>query len=164
MQLEPLPLTVAAALFGYCFTALVNEARRSRRHALVVRKLYASPVFDDMLPLLRIARKRHIEQLTIDKTGVLFTFMYPSGSHNAFMMKNYGYPYLNMEQQEAMRTLLEECLPKLRDASRYHHSQKRVRLINGEVEYVFRYAMQNQYKAMLNRAPYYDASLQAKLR
>lgn len=161
---EFIPILLVAILLLYCIIALFREGQRSRRHRLRVKKLYASPVFEEMLPMLSAAKKRHLEQVTIDKTGVLFTYMTPVGSNAAFIMKSHGFSYLTMEQQEAMRTLLEECLPKLTDIKRYRPSCRRVRLVNGDVEYEFRYIMQNGYKAMLARAPYYDAALQARSR
>ena len=63
-----------------------------------------------------------------------------------------------------MRTLLEECLPKLTDIKRYRPSCKRVRLVNGDVEREFHYTMQNSYKTMLSRAPYYNTAFQIKPR
>ena len=66
------------------------------------------------------------------------------------------------EQQEALRAVLEECLPKIRDSQLYHLSRQRVRLLNGQVEYVYRYTISNAYKARLSRAPYYDGTLQPR--
>ena len=164
MRQEFLPVLFVLFLLLYCLIALFREGQRGRRHKLRVKKLYSSPVFEEMLPMLRGAKNRPLEQVTIDKTGVLFTYMTPVGSHSAFLMKSHGFSYLTLEQQEAMRTLLEECLPKLKDIKRYRPSCRRVRLVNGDVEYEFRYIMQNSYKAMLARAPYYDAALQPRSR
>jgi len=33
-------------------------------------------------------------------------------------------------------------------------------LLNGTVEYTYQYTIDNAYKAQLNRAPYYDGTLQ----
>lgn len=164
MRTEFLPVLFVILLLFYCFFTLFQEGQRSRRHKLRVQKLYASPIFQEMLPVLTMAKKRPLEQVTIDKTGVRFAYMTPVGSWDVFDMKENGFAYLTFEQQEAMRTLLEECLPKLADIKRYRSSSRRVRLVNGDVEYEFRYVMQNSYKAMLARAPYYDSSLQTRLR
>ena len=106
--------------------------------------------------MLEHARKRHLEQVRVDKTGVLITYLFPAGSNSAFLMKPHGYAYLTEEQQDAMRTLLEECLPKLRQRGCYRLLRRTYHLVNGQVEYSYRYVMQNHYKASLVRAPYYE--------
>lgn len=143
---------------------LIKQYRYSRMVQLRVRKLYASPVYEAMQPLLKAAQHRQLERLSIDKTGVLFQYLIPSGSRSAFLMKNHGFAYLTPEQQDAMRALLEQCLPKLRDHTRYQLSKKKHRLLNGDVEYSYSYVMANSYKITLTRATYYDPKLQARLR
>lgn len=156
MESMILPILAMLAFFIYCIASLLKESKRLRRHALMVRKLYESTLFEDLMPILLKAKKRHIVQVTIDKTGLLFTYLTPAGSHLAFMMKKHGYAYLTTEQQLAMETVLEECLPKLKDSKKYRRSCRKIHLVNGDVDYVYRYTMQNGYKTMLNRAPYYD--------
>lgn len=164
MERTLLPILLALVLFIYCLNGLWQETQRLRRHALRVKKLYASELFEELAPVLAMARKRHVEQITIDKTGLLFAYLSPVGSHTAFLMKNHGFAYLSLEQQQAMETVLEECLPKLKDKKRYRHSSRRLHLVKGDVDYVFRYTMQNGYKTKLNRAPYYDANMQEAVR
>ena len=154
------PVVLEAALgtllLVYLIAALVREIRRLQRQRMRVRKLYASPVFQDMLPMLEHARRRRLEQVRVDKTGVLITCLFPAGSNTAFLMKPHGYAYLTEEQQAAMRTLLEECLPKLRQRGCYRLLRRAYRLVNGQVEYSYRYVIQNRYKASLVRIPYYE--------
>ena len=114
-----------------------------------------------MAPFLKAARLSRIEQLTVDKTGIILRRL-GQETDSAFLMRPNGYAYLSQEQQEALRAVLEECLPKLRDNRRYHVSRRRVRLLNGTVEYGYRYTMRNDYKAALNRAAYYESSLKAR--
>ena len=151
-----LEAVLGTLLLVYLIAALVREIRRLQRQRMRVRKLYASPVFQDMLPMLEHARRRHLEQVRVDKTGVLITYLFPAGSNTAFLMKPHGYAYLTEEQQAAMRTLLEECLPKLRQRGCYRLLRRTYRLVNGQVEYSYRYVMQNRYKASLVRIPYYE--------
>lgn len=158
-----LPIALALALFVITIVGAMRERDSNRRHQLRVRKLYASPVFDNLSPILKAAKKRHVEQVIIDKTGVVLCFLSPVGSNTAFLMKEYGFQYLSVEQQEAMRTVLEECLPQLRDHKLYHLNRQRIVLLNGDVEYVSRYIMQNSYKVRLIRAPYYDATLKTRM-
>lgn len=154
MRREVWLILLAAALLAYLIVLICREARAVRRHKLRVRKLYASPVFEAMLPFLSTARRRRLEQARVDKTGVLFTYLTPPGSSSAFLMKKQGFAYLTPEQQNAMRTLLEECLPYLQDRSMYRVSRRVYRLVNGEKEYSYRYVIQNDYKAMLARSRY----------
>lgn len=159
-----LPLLLVVVLTGSVVALLVQDHLRARHLRLRVKKLYASQLFEELLPMLKTAKKRHIEQLMIDKTGLAIRYFQPAGAEAAFLMRVHGYAYLTPEQQEALRMVLEECLPSLRDGRRYCLSRRRIRLVNGDTEFVYRYTIANPYKAMLVRAPYYDGSLQATTR
>lgn len=148
---------------GLLAGALWRERRQKKRLELRVQKLYASQLFEDMMPQLRFSRKQQIEQVTVDKTGVVFRYLHVKNNEAAFLMRPHGYRYLTPEQQEAMRAVLEECLPQLRDNKRYSLGRRRIRLLNGEVEYVYQYTIANDYKAALMRAPYYDGTLRTPL-
>ena len=87
MKQEYLPVLLVGILLFYCFVALLREGQRSRRHRLRVHKLYSSPVFEEMVPMLNAAKKRPLEQVIIDKTGVTFVYMTPVGSASAFMRR-----------------------------------------------------------------------------
>lgn len=155
-----LPVLLAALLAGVVVAYFYHEHIREKRLQLRVQKLYASQLFEDMIPMLQFARRNAIEQLAVDKTGVVLRYLHSEGAETAFLMRPNGYAYLTVEQQEAMRSVLEECLPKLRDVEKYHVTRKRVVLLNGSVEYTYQYTIDNAYKAQLNRAPYYDGTLQ----
>ena len=155
-----LPVLLAAMLAGLVVAYFYQEHIREKKLKLRVQKLYASQLFEDMIPMLRFARHHAIEQLSVDKTGVVLRYLHSEGAETAFLMRPNGYAYLTVEQQEAMRSVLEECLPKLRDKEKYHVIRKRVVLLNGTTEYTYQYTISNSYKARLTRAPYYDGSLQ----
>lgn len=155
-----LPVLLAALLAGVVVAYFCREHIRERKLQLRVQKLYASQLFEDMIPMLRFARHHPIELLMVDKTGVVLRYLYAEGAETAFLMRPNGYAYLTVEQQEAMRSVLEECLPKLRDTAKYHVTRKRVVLLNGNVEYTYQYTIDHDYKAQLNRAPYYNGRLQ----
>lgn len=156
-----LPVMFAALLAGVVVAYFYQEHIREQKLQLRVQKLYASQLFEDMMPMLRFARHHAIEQLVVDKTGVVLRYLHADGAETAFLMRPNGYAYLTVEQQEAMRSVLEECLPKLRDADKYHVLRKRIVLLNGSVEYAYQYTIDNAYKARLTRAPYYDGTLQS---
>ena len=153
-------ILLAGTLAGMVVLYFYREHIRERKLQLRVRKLYASQLFMDMIPMLQTARHSQIEQLAVDKTGVLIRYLHSEGAETAFLMRPNGYAYLTPDQQEAMRSVLEECLPKLADNARYHVLRKRIRLLNGDLEYAYQYTITNAYKARLCRAPYYDGSLQ----
>ena len=155
-----LPVLLAAMLAGLVVAYFYQEHIREKKLKLRVQKLYASQLFEDMIPMLRFARHHAIEQLSVDKTGVVLRYLHSEGAETAFLMRPNGYAYLTVEQQEAMRSVLEECLPKLRDKEKYHVIRKRITLLNGTTEYTYQYTISNDYKARLTRAPYYDGSLQ----
>lgn len=157
-----LPALAVAMLVGSAIALMVRDRRQQQRLRLRVQKLYASQLFEDMLPLLQACRKRPLEQVIVDKTGVVMRYLHSAGGESAFLMRPNGYRYLTHEQQEALRTVLEECLPKIRDSQRYHLTRQRIRLLNGQVEYAYRYTITNAYKARLARASYYDGTLQAR--
>ena len=148
---------VSVALVSYLFWL---DNRNLRLLKLRVKKLHASPLFKDLVPLLRIAQKRPIEHLTIDKTGIAIRYIEPAGSETRFVLAQHGYSPLSSEKQEALLVLMEEFLPKLADNHRYVRHKKRTRLMNGQFEIYHRYIILNRYKTSLIRAPYYDGSLQ----
>ena len=157
-----LPVLTVAMLVGLAIAFTVRDRQQQKRLRLRVQKLYASQLFEDMLPLLQACRKRQLEQVIVDKTGVVMRYLHFAGSESAFLMRPNGYRYLSPGQQEALRSVLEDCLPKLRDSQLYHLSRQRIRLLNGQVEYAYRYTITNAYKARLSRAPYYDGTLQTR--
>lgn len=157
-----LVLCLSLGLAGVLLAIFLRERRQQKRLRLRVQKLYASRLFEELLPLLKVAKKRRLEQVTVDKTGLVLRHLFSEGGETAFLMRPHGYRYLTPEQQEAMRVMLEECLPKLHDSSLYHLSRRRIRLLNGDIEYSYRYTITNAYKASLARAPYYDGSMQAR--
>lgn len=153
-----LPIVLAALLAGAVMVYFYADYIREKKLRLRVQKLYASQLFLDMTPMLHYARRNPIERLTVDKTGVAIRYLH-SEREAAFMMRPNGYSYLTPQQQEAMRTVLEECLPKIGDQSNYHVNRKRVTLLNGDVEYLYRYTMTSAYKAKIAMSEYYDGSL-----
>ena len=157
-----LPVLLAALLASLVVAYFYQEHIREKKLQLRVQKLYASQLFEDMIPMLQYARHHTIEELAVDKTGVVLRYLHAEGAESAFLMRANGYAYLTVEQQEAMRSVLEECLPKLRDTDKYHVTRRRVVLLNGSVEYTYRYIIEHEYKAQLNRAPDYDGSLQPR--
>ncbi len=157
-----LPVLLVLLLTGMLIGLIWRDHIQRRRLRLRMEKLYASQLFLDMKPMLKTAQKRYIEQLTVDKTGVAVRYLHLTGGESAFLMKPNGYRYLSPEQQEAMRAVQEECLPKLKDSEKYHLARRRIQLLNGDVEYAYRYTIANAYKARLVRAPYYDGSLQLR--
>ncbi len=155
-----LPLLLSAMFAGIVVIYFYQEHIREKKLQLRVQKLYASQLFEDMMPMLRFARHHSIETLSVDKTGVVLRYLNSGSAETAFLMRANGYAYLSVEQQEAMRSVLEECLPKLRDTAKYHVIRKRVTLLNGSIEYTYQYTISNSYKSLLTRAPYYDGTLQ----
>lgn len=156
------PILLTLLLVGSGVYLLWREHIAEKMLHLRMQKLQASQLFQDMQPFLRMARKHNFEQICVDKTGVVIRFLSQSVDEVAFLMRPNGYHYLTPEQQEAMRGVLEELLPALRDHARYCLSRRRNRLLNGDVEYAYRYIIANAYKAKLVRAPYYDGSLQSR--
>lgn len=154
-----LPIVLAAALAAMVLFYFYRDSIREKKLRLRVQKLCASQLFEDMTPMLRFARRHAIQRLTVDKTGVILCFL-ANNQETAFLMRPNGYNYLSPEQQEAMRAVLEECIPNLRDNRKYRFGRKRITLLNGDVEYAYQYTIANSYKAKLSRAAYYDGTLE----
>ena len=143
---------------------IVADRKRVRVQRLRVKKLYASPMFEAMRPMLQRAQKFSVESLTIDKTGFVIRYLNPVGYEMHFHMADYDYPLLTLEKQEALLLLLlEEFVPKLTAHNYYSFRSKRTKLLDGHVEYQYRYIIQTDYKNLLTRAPYYDGSLQSQV-
>lgn len=139
---------------------LVYEIRQNRKHMLRVRKLYASPIMDDLQYALRFAKKHAVELAQVDKTGVYLRFLSPGYGEYRYRMNDHGYANLTPAQQSAMRTVLEEQLPHFTEKAYYRLSRKTVVLLNGKTEYVYSYTMTNPYKEKLTRAPHYAPQMQ----
>ena len=99
-----LPVLTVAMLVGLAIAFTVRDRRQQKRLRLRVQKLYASQLFEDMLPLLQACRKRQLEQVIVDKTGVVMRYLHFAGSESAFLMRPNGYRYLSPGQQEALRS------------------------------------------------------------
>ena len=153
---------MTTALYAFSFILVVlsiafitYDHSQSRKHRQHVRKLYASPIMDDMQDALRFAGKHAVELATVDKYGVHFRFLSPAYGEYHYLMNENGYRFLTPAQQSAMRTVLEERLPHLTEKTHYRLSRSTKHLPNGDLEYAYTYTMANNYKEMLTRAPYY---------
>lgn len=155
-----LPVVLAGLLAGAVILYFYQDHLREKKLHLRVQKLYASQLYEDMIPMLSAARHHAVEQMIVDKTGVSVKYLQEGGPETAFLLRPNGYRYFTPEQQEAMRTVLEECIPKLAETEKYHVVRKRITLLNGDTEYAYQYLITNSYKARLNRAAYYDGTLQ----
>ena len=153
-------ITVAIAGVALIAYLIWLDNRNLHFLRLRVRKMHASPMFAELAPLLKTARNRPIENLVIDKTGIVIRYMQPAGSETTFQMHSRGYRNLTPEKQEALLILLEEFIPRITDSNRYTLRKKRMRLPNGQSEAYYQYTILNHYKTSLVRAPYYDRSLQ----
>lgn len=142
---------------------LVADRRRMHIQHMRVKKLYASPMFEAMKPMLLRAKRYSVESMTIDKTGFTLRFLFPYGYETRFCMADYGYPNLTPEKQETLLLLLEEFVPKLTTPDCYSFRSVRTKLLDGHVEYQYRYIIQIDYKNLLSRAPYYDGSLSSQV-
>ncbi|NLI22900.1 MAG: hypothetical protein GX418_15305 [Clostridiales bacterium] len=156
-------LFIAFIGIGFVVYLLVADRRRVRIQRLRVKKLHASPMFEAMRPMLVRAQRYSVESLLIDKTGFTLRFLFPFGYEMHFSMADYGYPNLTLEKQEALLLLLEEFVPKLATRECYSFRSVRSRLLDGSVEYQYKYIMRIDYKNLLTRAPYYDGTLQSQL-
>jgi hypothetical protein len=142
---------------------MMADRKRVRLQRMRVKKLYSSPLFIAMRPILRQAQKYSIESMVIDKTGFVIRFLFPLGYETRFDFLENGYPNLTVEKQEALLLLIEEVVPKLAAHDCYSFRSVRTKLLNGSVEYQYKYIMKIDYKNLLIRAPYYDGSLQGQL-
>lgn len=149
-----------AFLFLVLAAFLIYETRQNRRHELRVRKLYASPVMDELQHELRFAKKHAVELARVDKTGVYLRFLSPGYGEYRYRMRDHGFANLTPEQQNALRTVLEEQLPHFDEKDYYRLSRKNVYLPNGKTEHVYSYTMTNRYKEKLTRAPQYAPQMQ----
>ena len=71
-----LPVLLAAMLAGIVVAYFYQEHLREKKLQLRVQKLYASQLFEDMIPMLQFARHNAIEQLVVDKTGVVLRYLH----------------------------------------------------------------------------------------
>ena len=132
-----------------------------RKLRMLALKMHASPLFAQLSPLLKNAQYRAIEQLSVDKTGIVIRYIQPAGSETHFRLRDHGFPYLTEEKQQAILCLLEEFLPLIADTHRYSLRKRRALLLNGRFDIYYQYTILNAYKATLMRAPHYQKNRQA---
>ena len=149
-------MILAILLLVLAGTCLWREHVRAEKLRLLAIKMHASPMFAQLSPMLKNAQSRPIEQLWVDKTGVIVRYIYPAGSETRFILRDHGYAPLSEEKQRALLTLLEEFLPLIADSHRYALKKKRFLLINGRFETYYHYNIHHAYKATLMRAPQYQ--------
>lgn len=146
-------ITIAAIVcIGMLFW---TDRQKARKLQMRVNKLYASSMFTELGPLLKRAQKYPVEQLIVDKRGVILRYLYPAGQEMHFSLRERGYDPLSPEKQEALLVLMEQFLPKLADTGRYALRKKHTVLLNGSKESYYTYTIRNEYKASLSRAPQY---------
>ncbi|MBE5794539.1 MAG: hypothetical protein E7323_07650 [Clostridiales bacterium] len=153
--MNALLIAFAVVLLILLVSFLVYDLRQTRKHRQLVRKLYASPILDNMQDELHFAKKHAVEYARVDKNGVHFRFLSPGYGEYHFIMQEHGFRQLTPAQQSAMRTILEERLPHFTEQTHYRLSRSSKHLPNGNTEYAYTYTMTNHYKEMLTRAPYY---------
>ena len=135
-----------------------TDRRHERMQRLRVKKMLASPMFQELGGLLRRNRRLTLESVRIDKTGVKIRYVYPLGTELRYKLHEHGYANLTDEKTEALALLIEECLPALASHKHYKLKCKRERLINGSVEHRYQYVIRNAYKNTVIWAPYYDGT------
>lgn len=148
---------IGIGLLGYL---IVLDNRKAHRQRLRIKKMYAGPMFQALLPILKSFKKRPFEQLKLDASGVYIRLLQPAGAEIRFLFSEHGSANLTPEKQEALLTLIESALPKLTDVNRYRLRKKHRKQLNGKYEPVYSYIMDIEYKIALNRAPYYDGTFQ----
>ncbi|MDD3921024.1 MAG: hypothetical protein PHO41_07650 [Eubacteriales bacterium] len=149
-------LIVAFIGIAFVIYLMMVDRKRMQMQRLRVKKLYASPLYEAMRPMLRQAQKYSVESLIIDKTGFTFRFLFPYNYEVRFSLTEHGYPNLTVEKQEALLILMEAEVSKLTEHDCYSFRSLRKRLLDGSVEYRYQYIVQTDYKNLLIRAPYYD--------
>ncbi len=159
MQKGIMLLLCVAVIIGSVWL-IVRDRRQLQLLRLRARKLRSTAMFAELQPMLTRMRRLPIERLRVDKTGVTVRFVYPHGAEIRFRMAEHGYPELTEEKQEALLLLIEETLPRLCRRELYALGRRTIRQINGTREHYHQFTIRNDYKIKLDRAPYYDGTLQ----
>ena len=146
---------------GWIGYLIVDDNQRAHKQRLRAQKMYASPMFQELLPILKSFRKVPFEQLQVDRFGLYIRLIQPGGQEIRFRFGEHGASTFSLEKQEALLALVESSLPKIADSNRYRLYKKRRRMLNGKFEYIFTYVVDTDYKIAINRAPYYDGTMQA---
>ena len=148
---------VCLILVGYLIWL---DNRYNRMLKLHVRKMNASPMFAEMVPLLKRMQHESIEQLIIDKKGLTIRHLQPAGRETYFSVYAHGYPPLGQESRKVLLVLLEEFLPIIANRNYYSFKKKNRYLLNGKCESYYAYIICNPYKATLVRPPLLREGLQ----
>jgi len=139
------------ALIGGILLFLYYRHERENEQYLI-EKLRRNPVYQDMLPLVRRAAARDLDQVRIERDRIVFTLVSPPATLGVYELQQRGHMQMRPTRTRLMAELLAEDIELLRDRSKYSLVRYRIFRANGTVDYGYLYTIRSNYKDRIMRA------------
>jgi len=136
---------MVAALIGGILL-LMHYRREREKEQYRIEVLRDKPVYRDMLPLVRRAATRDLDQVRIERDRIVFTLVSPPGTLGIYELRQSGHSQMSRTRTRVMTELLAEDIDLLRDRSKYSLTRYRIFRANGSVDYGYVYTIRSPYK------------------
>ena len=134
-----------AALIGGILL-LIHYKREREKEQYLIEELRSKPVYRDMLPLVRRAAARDIDQVRIERDRIVFTLVCPPGTLGIYELRQSGHTQMSRTRTRVMTELLAEDIDLLRDRTKYSLTRYRITRANGSVDFGYVYTIRSPYK------------------
>lgn len=143
------------AMFGALISGILlflYYRREREKEQYLIEKLRHNPVYQDMLPLVRRAAARDLDQVRIERDRIVFTLVSPPATLGVYELVQSGHAQMRPTRTRLMAELLAEDIELLRDRSKYTLVRYRIFRANGTVDYGYLYTIRSSYKDRIMRA------------
>ena len=136
-----------------CSILLFIHYRREReKEQYRIETLRNNPLYRDMLPLVRRAAARDLDQVRIERDRIVFTLVSPPGTLGVYELHQSGHTQMSCTRTRVMTELLSEDIDLLRDRTKYSLSRYRIIRANGSMDYGYVYTIRSPYKDYIMEA------------
>lgn len=142
---------MVAALIGGILL-LIHYKREQEREQFLIEDLRSKPVYRDMLPLVRLAAARDLDQVRIERDRIVFTQVCPPGTLGIYELRQSGHTQMSRTRTRVMTELLAEDIDLLRDRTKYSLMRYRITRANGSVDFGYVYTIRSPYKDKIMEA------------
>lgn len=141
---------VAAVMLGV--SLLIGDMMRRRHELDWMIRIRNSPMYYDLYPMVRFARKHDLDRVQVERTRIIFYGVNPPGVLASFVLDEWGHKALPAHLLRALTLVLAEDIAALQDREWYRLRRYTVERPNGKKDAAYRYTITNKYKSQLMAA------------
>ena len=135
---------IAALVCGILL--LIHYRREREKEQYRIETLRNNPLYRDLLPLVRRAAARDLDQVRIERDRIVFTLVSPPGTLGVYELRQSGHSQMSRTRTRVMTELLSEDIDLLRDRTKYSLTRYRIVRANGTADYGYVYTIRSPYK------------------